>query len=129
MVLHENIIIHNFLKDFPHTLRGMAADQKQNKETVVFQTHSTKSPKHKTCNKSTFIQQWRIQDFPQGGAPTSKSALIFQFCSRKLHENERIWTRGGGGGASLAPPLRSANVQGSHFLPPANEVWGKVIFS
>ena len=50
--------------------------------------------------------QWRIQDFPQGGAPTPKSPIIFQICSRKLHENERIWTPGGGGGgASLAPPL------------------------
>ena len=37
-------------------------------------------------------KQWRIQDFPEGGAPTPKSAIIFQFFSRKLHENERIWT-------------------------------------
>ena len=36
--------------------------------------------------------QWRIQDFPQGGAPTPKSAIIFQFYFRKLHENERIRT-------------------------------------
>ena len=55
------------------------------------------------------LYQWRIQDFPQGGAPTPKSAIIFQFCSQKLHENERIWTPRGGR-ASLAPPLRSANV-------------------
>ena len=39
--------------------------------------------------------QWRIQDFPQGGAPTAKSAIIFQFFCRKLHENERIWNPGG----------------------------------
>ena len=49
--------------------------------------------------------QWRIQDFSQGGAPTSKSALIFQFCSRKLHENERIWTPRGGGARPWRPPL------------------------
>ena len=24
------------------------------------------------------ISQWRIQDFPQGGAPTPKIAIIFQ---------------------------------------------------
>ena len=40
--------------------------------------------------------------FFRGGVPTPKSAIIFQFFCRKLHENERIWTRGC---ASLAPPL------------------------
>ena len=47
--------------------------------------------------------------FSPGGAPTPKSAIIFQIFCRKLHENERIWTPGGGR-ASLAPPLGSANV-------------------
>ena len=50
--------------------------------------------------------QWRIQDFPEGGAPTPKSAIILQIFCQKLHENERIWTPGRGGGrASLASPL------------------------
>ena len=48
--------------------------------------------------------QWRIQDFPQGGAPTPKRAIIFQFFSRKLHENEGIWTPGGGGRVPGAAP-------------------------
>ena len=30
--------------------------------------------------------------FSGGGASTPKSAIIFQFFCRKLHENERIWT-------------------------------------
>ena len=56
-------------------------------------------------------RSWRIcyhcsggsRIFP-GGAPTPKvGVLIYYFC-RKLHENERIWTPGGGR-ASLAPPL------------------------
>ena len=47
--------------------------------------------------------QWRIKDFPQGGAPTPKSAIIFQIFCRTLQKNERIWTPGGR--ASLAPPL------------------------
>ena len=51
-----------------------------------------------------YWQQWRIQDFPQGGAPTPKSAIIFQFYPRKLHENERIWTPGGGA-RPWRPPL------------------------
>ena len=35
--------------------------------------------------------QWRIQDFPEEGAPTYDFAKF----SQKLHEIERIWTRGG----------------------------------
>ena len=43
--------------------------------------------------------------FPRGGANSQKCYYFSIFC-RKLHENERIWTpRGGGGRASLAPPL------------------------
>ena len=49
--------------------------------------------------------QWRIQDFPQGGAPTSKIAIIFSNFCQKLHENERIWTPGG----RPWRPLGSAN--------------------
>ena len=33
--------------------------------------------------------QWRIQDFPQGGANSQKCYYSSIFC-RKLHENERI---------------------------------------
>ena len=54
-----------------------------------------------------YYLQWQIQDFPQGGAPTPKSAIIFQFCSRKLHEKERIWTPKGA--RVPGAPLRSAN--------------------
>ena len=52
--------------------------------------------------------QWRIQDFPQGGAPTPKSAIIFQIFCRKPQENYWIWTPGGW---SRVPgtPLGSAN--------------------
>ena len=40
----------------------------------------------------------------RGGALAPKSAIIFNFFCRKLHENERIWTPGGGR-VSLVPPL------------------------
>ena len=53
--------------------------------------------------------QWRIQDFPEEGAPTPQGrAPTYNFAkfSQKLHEIERIWAPGGGGArASLAPPL------------------------
>ena len=43
--------------------------------------------------------QWRIQDFPEEGAPTPKSAITLHIFCRKLHENERIWT-------PLDPPMQ-----------------------
>ena len=42
---------------------------------------------------------------PEGVRQLPKLLLFFKIC-RKLHENERIWTHGGGGGGvSLVPPL------------------------
>ena len=51
--------------------------------------------------------QWRIQDFPEEGAPTPQGGAptyeIAKF-SEKLHEIERIWTPRGGARPSR-PPL------------------------
>ena len=55
------------------------------------------------------VTQWRIQDFPQGGAPTPKSAIIFQFFAENCMKMKEFGPPGGGR-ASLAPPLGSANV-------------------
>ena len=52
-------------------------------------------------------------EFFLGGCANSQNPIILQIFSRQLHENERIWTRGGG--ASLAPLLRSANDVRSTF--------------
>ena len=49
-------------------------------------------------------KQWRIQDFPEGGAWTLQGGREHAKFSRKLHEIERIWTPRGGR-ASLTPPL------------------------
>ena len=48
-----------------------------------------------------YCYQWRIQDFPQGGAPTPKIAIIFQIFA----ENCMKMSEFGLGGASLVPPL------------------------
>ena len=49
--------------------------------------------------------QWRIQDFPRGGgAPTPKIAIIFQIFAKNCMKMKEFGP-GGGGGASLAPPL------------------------
>ena len=48
--------------------------------------------------------QWRIQDFPGGGA-NFHSECAKRFFGQKLHKNKGIWTPGD---AFLAHPLRSA---------------------
>ena len=55
-------------------------------------------------------KQWRIQDFPEGGAWTLQGGREHAKFSWKLHEIERIWTPRGGR-ASLTPPPRSANAK------------------
>ena len=47
--------------------------------------------------------------FSRGGCANCQKCYYFSNICQKLHENERIWTPRGGGRASLAPPLRSAN--------------------
>ena len=55
----------------------------------------------------THPNQWRIQDFPEVGAPTYN----FVKFSQKLHEIERIWPREGGRGSkSLLCRSATANV-------------------
>ena len=47
--------------------------------------------------------QWRIQDFPEGGAWTLQGGREHAKFSRKLHEIERIWTPRGGVRPSRPP--------------------------
>ena len=54
------------------------------------------------------LNQWRIQDFPQGGAPTLKIAIIFQIFAENCMKMKEFGPRGGG---ALAPPLGSANAE------------------
>ena len=74
------------------------------------------------------LKYWFIQDFPGGeGAPTPKVGVLTYFFGRKLHENERICTPGGGVGRAASPahPLGPANPEGGdevyyfgHLFPP-----------
>ena len=54
--------------------------------------------------KAINTSQWRIQDFPQGGAPTPKIAIIFHIFTENCMKMKEFGPPGGGG-ASLAPPL------------------------
>ena len=58
-------------------------------------------------------QQWRIQDFPQGGAPTPKIAIIFHIFTENCMKMKEFGPQGGR--ASLAPPLGSANEQDAFY--------------
>ena len=58
---------------------------------------------HSLCQLNELHIQWRIQDFPRGGANSQNCYYFSHFC-RKLHENERIWTPGGGA-RPWRPPL------------------------
>ena len=48
--------------------------------------------------------QWRIQDFPQGGAPTPKSAIIFQIFAENCMKMKEFGPPGGGA-RPWRPPL------------------------
>ena len=52
--------------------------------------------------ESIRYDQWRIQDFPEEGAPGGGAIYYF---TNFLHENKEILVQRGGGVASLAPPL------------------------
>ena len=64
--------------------------------------------------------QWWIHDFPDrkmGANPRGgKNNLLDSFC-RKLHENERIWTKEGGGGGWSESPLSSLPLPGTDSRP------------
>ena len=56
-----------------------------------------------------FASQWRIQDFPEEGAPTPRGGANLWFCQfspKTAWKRRHFCCRGGGGGrASPAPPL------------------------
>ena len=43
--------------------------------------------------------QWRIQDFPQGGAQTPKNVIIFQFFAENCMKMKKFGPPGAGAGA------------------------------
>ena len=78
------------------------------------------------------IKQWRIQDFPEEGAPTPQGGrqhTIFPNFSKNCMKSKEFGPGGGEGGASLAPrPLRSATVKidlgtNDHILKCTSEVF------
>ena len=62
---------------------------------------------------------------PVGGANSQKPIILSIFC-QKLHENDRIWTRGGGGARVPGAPLRSANTDWLSILENASMNSGRM---
>ena len=58
-------------------------------------------------SKNADNHQWRIQDFPQGGAPTPKIAIIFQIFAKNCMKMKEFGPPRGG--ARPWRPPRSAN--------------------
>ena len=80
--------------------------------------HTPREPR-RLLLRTVRILQWRIQYFPGmrgGGVPTPEevrqTVILQSFFPRKLHENERIWTKKGARipGAPLDSPLVSLPV-------------------
>ena len=59
----------------------------------------------------THVTQWRIQDFPEGGANLGGEAPTNYLANfpRKLHENEEIFSQRGARGMQSPPPVRCTN--------------------
>ena len=63
---------------------------------------------HQTSEKSYTPYKWRIQDFPQGGAPTAKIAIIFQIFAKNCMKMKEFGPPGGAripGAPPLDPPM------------------------
>ena len=94
-----------------------------------------------TSNCKWHHDQWRIQDFPQGGAPTPKSAIIFQFFAENCMKMKEFGPPGGGARPwrpPLDPPMMMypwrrvlSPIEGVIFTQPPREprrLWkGKVL--
>ena len=79
-------------------------------------------------SKASIASQWRIQDFPEEGAYSQSGWANLFFC-RKLPENERIWTPGGGGGTSLVPVLWFTNASSVDYLVENQTIDTKVLIN
>ena len=53
--------------------------------------------------------QWRIQDFPQGGAPTPRSAIIFQFFAENCMKMKEFGPPGGARVPGAPPWIRQCD--------------------
>ena len=56
------------------------------------------------------LQQWRIQDFPQGRAPTPKIAIIFQIFAENCMKMKEFGPPGGRASLTPLPWIRQCTV-------------------
>ena len=72
--------------------------------------------------------QWRIQDFPQGGAPTPKIAIIFHIFAENCMKMKEFGPPGGGGGRGSRVPGAPPWIRQCVRYSPQRSC-GKLIFS
>ena len=70
-------------------------------EGILQNNHENHSVEQKHSKREH--HQWRIQDFPQGGAPTPKIAIIFQIFAENCMKMKEFETQGGA--RPWRPPL------------------------
>ena len=61
--------------------------------------------KRKNISAFSYIISVADPGFSPGGCANSQNCYYFSIFCWKLHENERIWTPGGGGARPWRPPL------------------------
>ena len=77
------------------------------------------------CTEYFVPEQWRIQDFPQGGGPTPKSAIIFQFFAKNCMKMKEFGPPGGGTRPwrpPLDPPMQKIRASGQKIRDQKNLV-------
>ena len=75
----------------------------------------------------TSPKQWRIQDFPEEGAPTPDGGggcqpIIWPTVPKNCMKMKIFWAEGGGGRVPLIPPLQRCNFHIAFFQPDIHTV-------
>ena len=107
--LEEMMVPRMDLKDMcRHKIRNhlLSIDSMETRTSTHFGFVCTFQPRRRFISLSTW-NQWRIQDFPEEGAPTLKEAIIWPFFPKNCMKLKEFGPQEGA--RVLAPPLRSAN--------------------
>ena len=108
------LVVNNHAMPLHNILRNILL----RKRTGVWQV--TPSNSWRTLN--VWQRQWRIQDFPQGGALTPKIAIIFQIFAKNCMKMKEL---GPPGGRPWRPPL-DPPMKGIKQPPPLDPPMGSV---
>ena len=83
-----------------------ADTSKNTKKTTSAGNLNNKTLSVQCQNTNADTLQWRIQDFPRGGAPTPESAIIFQFFAENCMKMKEFGPPGGARVPGTPPWIR-----------------------